>query len=137
MAEFHRVLPENVRFLPKTFTDFLQLAVDKSPTSDLSVEDAIAYAEVGAGDIIAVTEGGKPIGCAFFMYGKSKDGPILDVALLGGKGVIKRKEQFKEYTINKAKSIGCAAIWVMGREGWKDIFPDLKQIGVIYALDLR
>lgn len=136
MVEFHRVEPENIAYLPQSFTDLLAKAVLKSPTSDLTVEDAMAYAQAGTGEIVGITDGSKLIGCVFFMYGKGRDGLILDVALLGGNVVMKHMKAIREYAINLSKSKGCIAIWVMGREGWGKVFPDMKPIGIIYELKI-
>jgi hypothetical protein len=133
-VKFHRLLPESLDYIPQKITQFLQKAVTESPTSDLAIADAIAYARIGQGDIYAVMLDDKLTGSVFYLYGQGNNGRILDVALLGGERFMQWRKQAYDFTVTLAKHKECKEIWVMGREGWGKIFPDMEAIGVVYRL---
>lgn len=134
-VEFIRVEPSCLAFIPEKAIEYLEKAANQ-PTADLTVLDAIAYAKVGAGDIYLGIQGENLFAAAFFMYGRSKNGKILDVALLGGCDYIKYRKESWGFLINLAKSKDCDKIVIMGRKSWGKIFPEMKEIGVVFGLSI-
>lgn len=135
-VHFHRLDPEYFAYLPQKLTDMLLKAVNKSPTSDFTLEDAVEYAKAGEGDFYAVMMERKAVGALFFLYGDTNRGRVLDVALLGGDNFNLWKAKFREFAINTAKSKACNVIWGIGRKGWLKIFPDAKPIGMVFELKI-
>lgn len=135
-AEFRRVLPSCLGFIPNKAIEYLDKAVRESPTSDITVLDAIAYAKIGHGDIYLVLCDKSLCGAVFFMYGHGNKGNILDIALLGGDNFMQWHDQIYDFTINIAKSKNCKEIWIVSREGWGRIFPKMKPIGTVFCLSL-
>lgn len=131
-VEFRRILPSALFYLPKHLRDFLQRAYDESPCSDIGVNEAIFVAKQGGGDIYAVMADDVAIGAVFYMYGQGNNGRILDVTMLGGDKFMDWKDQSFEFTKELAKMKDCAEIWIMGRKGWGEVFPQMEPIGVVY-----
>lgn len=134
---FHRILPTALDYIPQSLTDFLDKAAKQSPTSDLTVADAIQYSRIGAGDIYAIMDGDTPTGAVFYMYGECNSGKLLDVALLGGNNFRAWKDDAHEFTKRLAKMKECSEVWLMGPQAWGRMFPDMEAIGVVYRLKVN
>lgn len=132
-VEFHRVLPSCLGFIPHKAIEYLDRAVKKSPANDITVLDALAHVRSGTGDIYLAYRDDL-CGTFFLMCGKGNNGKILDVVLLGGDDFMSWRNEVKEFTINLAKSMGCNQVWIVGREGWGHVFPDMEPIGTVYCL---
>ena len=136
MISFHQILPENSRLLPQKVTDFLQSAVENSPTSDLTVEDALEFNERELGEIIVAMRDGQAIGAYFLMCADGNKGKILDVALFGADDFSNWHTEAVDFVKRHAKSRQCDVIWVISRKGWGRFLPDFKQIGVVYEMEV-
>lgn len=132
-AKFSIISPDAVDYLPKEALAYLDKA-QKGMNSDLTPKDVIAHAKNGMGDIIIVSITGKIAGVAFFMYGDTRDGRVLNVVSLGADRMMEWKDSFLEFTINRAKSMNCNEIVLITRKGWGRVFPVFKAVGVVYSL---
>lgn len=136
MIQIRAVIPECVDYLPKEAADFLEAATKQSG-GDLTITDALAFAKQGIAEVYLIFTKQELLGAMCIVYGKGIHGKILDVALLGGRRLREWRSEVKDYVIDLAKQRQCRQVIIIGRDGWGKIFPILKPIGTVYALDIQ
>lgn len=133
MIHFLRVIPDSDSEIDVATREFLRIASETPPASDMTVELAIEQAYKNECYIFAAF-GKEVIGAMVLKPYHTEEGIVLNIVLLGGKNIMHWKDEAKAKVVEVMKQIDASSLYIVGRYGWLKIFPELELIGAIYKL---
>lgn len=133
MIHFLRVIPDSDSAVDVATREFLRIASETPPASDMTVTACIDQAYRDECYIFTAYDK-EPIGSMVLKPYHSQDGIVLNIVLLGGKDIMHWKDGAKAQVMKVMKQINATALYIVGRYGWLRIFPELELIGAIYKL---
>lgn len=130
---FLRIIPDSDSALDVATREFLRIASETPPASDMSVQEAIEQASRGECYIYAALNP-EPIGVLVLKAYDVPTGRTLNVIMLGGKNIWEWKDDAKAHVLHVMRQVGANSLCIVGRAGWARIFPELVPIGMFYTL---
>lgn len=120
------VIITRITWIPQQAEAWLQKTIDETPACVETLETIRYGVQTGAGFLYVVHEDGELYGV---IYASTEDN-LFSFSLLGGKEFAKWKETLRQWTY-KIKAEGFRVIFA-SRKAWKRVFPELKEIAVVY-----
>lgn len=115
---------------------FLEQAANRPPASEIDAIEAMTMVAKGDALLFTIEVDEVLNGIFFVVFGKTADGKIMNISMLGGKNMKLWKDQFYDYCVSFAKEAGCAEIVLMTSLAIGRIFPSLKLVGGIFSLKI-
>lgn len=113
--------------LPFEALEYLQKALDKTPSNDSSLSEILEKSRIREG-YIYVFHSEKVIGCTYVEFLPD----IMNIVLLSGE-IKNFKKEIKDFYIQIMRDRNISNLCVIGRRGWSSLFKDLQPIGMLYV----
>lgn len=131
MAEFRQVMSDEFDFLGGKSIYFLEEAA-KSMRHYLEVPMALQQARMGAGRIYQVFDNAQLLGCFFMNFITNHIGKTMNLILLGGENMKLWADDLSDFLHGLAEKEDIDELTVMGRPGFKKLFPNLEHFACVY-----
>lgn len=127
---------KSVAYIPRQVIDFLDKSVKRSSFLCPPLQDVLLMAINGRGFIEIVMDGKEAVGVFFYTVRLMNGRKLFNLVLLGGRNVMSWRDLLAERLWGLTKELGCTDFIVMGRSGWKKIFPEINELSRTYHIDV-
>lgn len=127
-ARFTRIAPNEVRSLAPEARYFLEKTAREAEFAELSAIDVLEGAAAGDGLLYTVTLNAKVTGVVYFMANED----VLNIAHLGGEKLMQWKRELYDFVVQVMREHGYRKLWVISRDGWGRLYPEMKPIGTLF-----
>lgn len=111
--------------------------VTKHSEGELDVDDFFDYISSGHMDLWIAIEDSKIIMSMVTQVVKYPQKQILRVIAISGERFKETHDNFIDMVESFAIRIGCSALELWGRKGWKKLLPDWKDSYIVYTKELK
>lgn len=136
MANFHPIPPDCVDFLPSAAIELLDKACQRTPANILPLEEILARAKMGIGQIYIINDGHKLLGILYLMIFPNATGGVLNIPMMGAKNLMAWKDDLRNFVRKVVINNNIKDLCIITRPGWGKLFPELKESGTVYTASL-
>lgn len=126
MTDFILISPDSI---PDEALKWLQISIDKTPNSDMTLVEILGRGKQGIGEFYLV-KSDKLLGCIYIEWLDW----ALNVVLLGGDYIKPWTNDLHDFCIKIMREKKINTCIFVGRYGLGKLFPQFKSIGMMYVL---
>lgn len=126
MTEFILISADSLTEQSKAW---LQVSLDKTPNSEMNLDEIIQRSNAGEGNFYIVRSD-KDIGCVYVEWLDW----CLNVVLLGGDNIKPWRNDFHDFCVRLMRERKIDTCIFIGRYGLGKLFPQFKSIGMMFVM---